>query len=81
MRMRIYARMSPIVHIRKNVLRMKQAEFGALAGVGQGVVSRWERGELEPDRDKLEAIRNEIIRRELKWDDAWFFDAPAQAAE
>jgi transcriptional regulator with XRE-family HTH domain len=69
--------MNPLLHIRKNVLDITQAEMAALTGTRQATVSRWERGELEPSRDQLNSIRNEAAKRGIEWDDSWFFGAPA----
>lgn len=68
--------MNVIQHIRKNVLDLTQSEFGAICGAGQGVVSRWEKGELFPDLSQMRAIRAEVLSRDLGWNDAWFFEAP-----
>lgn len=71
--------MGPILNIRKRVLGMSQAELAVIAGVSQGTVSKWETGELAPDRDQLARIRQEIIDRGIDWDDSWFFEVPAMA--
>jgi predicted transcriptional regulator len=72
------AAMSSLLHVRKNVLRITQSEMAALTGARQATVSRWETGELEPDRLQLRAIREEAIKRGLAWDDRWFFE-PSEA--
>lgn len=74
-------RMSVVAHIRKHILGLTQAEFGAIAGAGQGVVSRWEKGELSPDLNQLRAIREEVLRRGLFWEDRWFFELPPPQPE
>ena len=79
MRMRIYTRMNPLLHIRKDVLKLSQQEMAALASTTQATVSRWERDELEPSRDQLKAIREEAHRRGIDWEDSWFF-VPKDAA-
>ena len=71
--------MSPLLHIRKNVLRTTQSEMAEIAGVRQATVSRWETGELEPSRDQMAAIRAEAIRRGVEWSDGLFFTAGAAA--
>lgn len=71
----------PMLHVRKNVLRLTQAELAVVARVSQGTVSKWETGELEPGWDQLARIRAEIRRLELVWDDRWFFEAPPEPAE
>lgn len=73
--------MRPLLHIRKEVLDLTQQEMAALTGATQATVSRWETGDLEPDRDQLERIRDEAIRRGKPWDDSWFFDVPPKAEE
>ncbi len=72
--------MSAIRHIRREVFKATQAEFAVLAGVTQASVSRWEAG-VSPSLDEMQAIRRAAAERELAWDDAWFFDAPASAPE
>lgn len=69
----------PMLHIRKEILGMRQAEMATLTGVQQATVSRWERGELEPSRDALDAIRTEARKRKIAWDDKWFFESPSAA--
>jgi len=76
MRMRINAPMTAIRHIRKHVLGISQAALAAVAGTTQATVSRWERGELSPSLDELEAIRSEAAARNIEWRDAWFFEPP-----
>jgi len=69
-------RMRTIEHIRKNVFRVSQADFGAIAGTTQASVSRWEKGELEPRRSEMDKIRSEAISRGLEWNDRLFFETP-----
>jgi transcriptional regulator with XRE-family HTH domain len=71
--------MNPILHVRKVRLGLSQAEFGAIAGVSQGTVSKWESGGGSPSRDELARVRNFAIEKGVAWDDSWFFDAPAEA--
>ena len=73
-------RMNTVLHIRKNVLRVSQAALADIANTTQASVSRWEAEELSPDLTQLAAIRAEVKRQGLEWDDAWFFDVP-EAAE
>ena len=68
--------MGPIEHIRKTVLKATQADLGAIAGVTQATVSRWESGEFGPSLDEMTRIRSEAIARGILWDDAWFFETP-----
>lgn len=72
--------MGPIEHIRREVLKISQAELARVAETTQPTVSRWERGELEPSRAELAKIRQEITEKNLQWNDSWFFDAPPDPA-
>lgn len=69
--------MTPIFHIRRDVFKENQSRFALIVGVSQATVSRWEKGEQEPTRDKLAMIRDEARKRRIFWSDAWFFEAPA----
>lgn len=69
--------MNTVTHIRKQVLQINQSALAAIAGATQATVSRWENGELSPDLNQLSAIREEVKRRGLEWDDSWFFETPA----
>lgn len=73
-------RMNPIKHIRKNVLKMKQHEFAAVAGVNQATVSRWEKGELVPSLSEMAAIRAQA-QGKRGWNDRLFFEAPQGQTE
>lgn len=66
---------APMKIIRKHVLGMTQVELAALTQVGQATVSRWENGELEPDRQQMATIREAVIAQGKPWKDEWFFDA------
>lgn len=72
--------MHAVQHIRKKLLKVNQAGLAEIAGTTQATVSRWERGELHPDLNQLAAMRAEVIRRGIRWKDAWFFDVPERAA-
>lgn len=67
--------MNAIKNIRLNVLKMKQHEFAAVAGVDQGTVSRWERGDLMPSLEAAAKIR-EAAKGKRGWSDKLFFEAP-----
>lgn len=72
--------MSPILQVRKRVFGISQAELAGIANTSQGTVSKWEAGELEPDREQLALIRSAARERGLEWSDAWFFETgPAKA--
>lgn len=68
--------MSAIRHIRREIFKVTQSEFAALAGVTQASVSRWEAGGA-PTLDEMQAIRTAAADRGIEWNDAWFFEAPA----
>lgn len=68
--------MTPMLYVRKRVLGLTQAEMAEIAKARQGTVSKWENGELEPDRAQLGLVRAEIDRRGIAWDDRWFFEVP-----
>jgi transcriptional regulator with XRE-family HTH domain len=69
--------MTPIEHIRKSLFKVSQSAFGEIAGTTQASVSRWERGELEPDRIEMTRIRSAASERGIPWDDSLFFERPA----
>lgn len=73
-------RMSNVRRIRKDLFRVSQSEFGAIAGVTQATVSRWEAGLLSPSLPELDRIRSAAKARgvRLKSDD--FFAKPQEAA-
>jgi DNA-binding transcriptional regulator YiaG len=71
--------MNTIRHIRKKVFKVSQAEFAACAGVSQASVSRWENG-VALTSTEMAAIRAAAVARKLPWDDALFFETPAEAA-
>lgn len=68
--------MSQLLRIRKDVLGLTQQEMADIAGVRQATVSRWERGELEPDRSQIDAILIAARERDKVLTPADFFDAP-----
>lgn len=70
--------MNPILFIRKNVFRSKQAAFAQIIGVGQASVSRWENDETSPTLNDMRAIRDAAAERDLQWNDGWFFVVPPE---
>ena len=73
--------MNPMPTIRKSILNVSQAELAAIAGTTQATISRWESGELHPDRSQMARIREAAMQRGRPWDDTWFFEAPAAEGE
>jgi len=73
--------MNPMLHIRKNVFAVTQAEMAQIARASQPAYSRWENGETTPTLNQMDHIRSEALRRGLNWDDSWFFEAPMEAAQ
>ena len=67
--------MKPMEYIRREVFKVSQTEMAAIAAVSQATVSRWESGELEPDRSSMEQIRQVARDRAIPWNDKWFFEA------
>jgi transcriptional regulator with XRE-family HTH domain len=45
-----------LTRIRKAILQLSQQQMADVAGTSQATVSRWEKGELEPDRSQIAAI-------------------------
>jgi len=75
--------MNAVLYIRTQVLRVSQAEFARIAGVAsQGTISKWESDPHDgPSLRELARIRAEVLRRKLRWRDAWLFEPPqAEAA-
>lgn len=70
-----------MLHVRKTVLGLTQAEMSAITGASQGTVSKWEAGELDPGLDHLGLIRAEAQRRAIEWDDRWFFEVPEPSTQ
>lgn len=71
-----------MLHIRRDIFRVTQAEMAAIAGARQATVSRWESGSLSPDITHLHRIREAAIARALDWNDSCFFIIPQpEAAE
>lgn len=66
--------MNALIRIRKHIFGISQAAMAAIALVSQGTVSKWETGELAPDRNEMERIRAEAVKRGLEWNDSWFFE-------
>ncbi len=54
--------------------------MAGIAKTTQPTISRWENGELEPDREQMKLIRDEALARGREWNDRWFFELPEEAA-
>lgn len=72
--------MEAIKHIRTQIFRVTQAEFASIVGVAQASISRWESG-AAPSLTELRAIRMAALKRGINWNDRYFFEVPAEAAE
>lgn len=73
--------MNTVKYIRDQVFKLPQAAFAEIARVSQPTVSRWEEAdnkESEPNREQMNLIRTEAIRRGLPWNDSWFFETPSE---
>lgn len=70
----------PIAHIRKNVLDISQAELASIAGVAQPTVSRWEKGELHPNREEYRRIKQAVVDKGAAWDDGWILAPSIEVA-
>lgn len=81
MHISMFIGMNPMPIIRKDILNVSQADLAEIAGTSQATVSRWEKGELQPDRAQLAKIRQAAMGRGLVWDDTWFFDPPSFPAQ
>lgn len=68
---------TPMYLIRKTILNLSQGQMAELTDTSQATVSRWESGELEPDRKQMDIIRGAVLARDLPWHDEWFFNAEA----
>lgn len=70
--------MNIMKRIRTEILAVKQREMAVIAKVSQATVCKWENGELEPGLTEMSLIRAEAERRQIPWNDAWFFKLPEQ---
>lgn len=70
--------MTPLFFIRKRLLGVSQPVLASIAGTTQSTVSRWERGELEPNRAEMARIREAAIERGVEWSDRFFFEVPVR---
>lgn len=68
--------MNNVRRIRTTLFRVSQAEFGAIAGVTQATVSRWEAGRLAPSLNELDRIRTTAKERGVQLEADDFFVAP-----
>jgi predicted transcriptional regulator len=71
--------MNTIRFIRTKVFSVTQADFAAIAAVGQASISRWENGDGDPSLAEMRNIREAARERGLEFQDEWFFQIPAHA--
>ena len=72
--------MKTVEHIRKHVFAMSQKAFAEELDVNQSTVSRWEQGVLEPSHSEMDSIRRLAKKRNVYWDDRWFFEPPGASS-
>jgi transcriptional regulator with XRE-family HTH domain len=65
-----------MLYLRKTVLKVTQSEMARITDASQATVSRWESGELEPDRRQLQAVRDAALAAGADWSDSWLLEAP-----
>lgn len=70
--------MNNVRRIRKTLFRVSQSEFGAIAGVTQATVSRWEAGILVPSLNELDRIRSTAKERGVRLKPEDFFAKPSE---
>lgn len=63
----------------RNLLEMTQTEFGALAGVHQLTVTRWENGVYAPSKDNVARIRTVLGEESLAKIDAYMNEQELRA--
>lgn len=63
---------SRVVKARKELLGLKQRELADVLGLQDITISRWERGESQPDMENLRALAK-IVGKPI----GWFFEEPA----
>jgi DNA-binding transcriptional regulator YiaG len=68
---------APMKLIRKTILDISQEQMAEITNASQATVSRWETGELEPDRKQMDLIRAAALARDIPWKDEYFFNAAA----
>ena len=69
-----------VLKFMRKTLGMRATDLASLLGVTPETVSRWETGELEPDREQMDLIRQAALERGLEWNDRWFFETPEAAS-
>jgi transcriptional regulator with XRE-family HTH domain len=78
--MDILLRMNLMAYLRETVLGVTQVEMARITGASQATVSRWERGEQNPDVQHVAKVREAAIGRNVPWDDTWVFEVPSEKA-
>ena len=64
---------TPLKHIRTEILKLSQSEMATELSVDQSAISRWDSGETKPSFAQMEAIRKLAKKRGVPWNDSFFF--------
>lgn len=72
---------TPFRFIREQVFKVPtQDAFAEMLGYTQAQISRLESGSRRISRSTQDRIRDLARKRDVKWQDKWFFEVPADAA-
>lgn len=70
--------MNIIEYVKKHTLKCTDAELAEICDVSRMAVMRWRKGVVIPHFQYIIKLRAEIVRRDLPWDDSYWFDPPTQ---